>query len=181
MLYTIRMPVSSYPVGTLLAVDPGLRACGVALFKDGVLARAGAIRGPRAGRGPDVWSHYADLVAGWVAPHTYPRTSDCLVLVETMKVYVKGRSDPADLIELGGVAGSVVGALARAGWRADGVKAAEWNGQVPSEVRRERTQAWVKLHGWGDRVDLDTTQRYQEDVWSALGIGRWHVGGRRRV
>lgn len=126
------------------------------------------MRGPATGRGPAVWSALASGVAEWlgVAPPG-------ILLVETMKVYVVGKGDPADLIELSGVAGAVVGRLGT--WSAEGVRAADWNGQVPSHIRRQRTRAWVEQAGWLGRVDLATTQRFQEDVWSAVGIGRWRT------
>lgn len=158
--------------GTCVTLDPGLRACGVALWYDGVLVRAGAVRGPATGRGPAVWSALADGVAAWVGP-----APAGVLLVETMKVYLVGKGDPADLIELSGVAGAVVGRLA--GWSAEGVKAAEWNRQVPSHIQRQRTRAWVEAQGWLDRVDLATTVRFQEDVWSAVGIGRWRMSQSR--
>ena len=158
--------------GTLLSVDPGLRASGVALWYDGVLVRAGAVCGPDAGRGPAVWSALARGVEEWlgVAPPG-------ALVVETMKVYLAGKGDPADLLELAGVAGSVVGRLSA--WSAEGVRAADWNGQVPAHIRRTRTREWVEAQGWLDRVDLATTARFQQDVWSAVGIGRWRVTGRR--
>lgn len=130
--------------------------------------RAGAVRGPATGRGPVVWSALASGVAEWlgVAPAG-------ILLVETMKVYLVGKGDPADLLELSGVAGAVVGRLSA--WTAEGVRAADWNGQVPAHIRRQRTQSWVEQAGWLSRVDLATTQRFQEDVWSAVGIGRWRT------
>lgn len=102
-----------------------------------------------------------------------------VVVVETMRAYVQGRADPADLMELAGVAGAIVGRLGASGWSSEGVRAAEWNGQVPAPIRRNRTREWVDAQGWEARVDLDTTARYQQDVWSAVGIGRWRVTGRR--
>lgn len=115
-----------------------------------------------------MWAALAAGVEEWlgVAPHG-------IVLVETMKVYVVGKGDPADLIELSGVGGAVVGRLS--GWTAEGVRASEWNGQVPAHIRRQRTRAWLEQAGWLDRVDLATTARFQEDVWSAVGIGRWRT------
>lgn len=161
--------------GLLLSVDPGLRACGVALWRDGELLRACAIRGGTEGRGPDVWRSLAASVVNWVEAGLADGESG-VVLVETMKVYAQGRADPADLVELAGVSGAIVGRL---GWRAEGVRAAEWNGQLPSPIRRNRTREWVEAQGWNARVNLDTTARFQQDVWSAVGIGRWRVTGHR--
>lgn len=131
------------------------------------------MRGPTTGRGPAVWSALAAGVATWVGP-----LEPGVLLVEEMKVYVgNGKGDPADLIELSGVAGAVVGRLV--GWTAEGVRASDWNGQVPAQIRRKRTAAWVEAQGWTSRVDLATTARFQQDVWSSVGIGRWRTTGRR--
>lgn len=163
--------------GLLLTVDPGLRACGVSCWDGEELRWARAVRGPAKGRGPAVWGALAREV-GLVVP----AGSTGALLVETMKVYSGSRTDPDDLLELNGVAGAVVGVLVSRGWSVDsveGVLARDWNGQVPSDIRRRRTQDWVESRGWSPRVDLNTTQRYQEDVWSAVGIGRWRTTGSR--
>lgn len=122
-----------------------------------------------------MWRSLAASVVNWVEAGLADGESG-VVLVETMKVYAQGRADPADLVELAGVSGAIVGRL---GWRAEGVRAAEWNGQLPSPIRRNRTREWVEAQGWDARVNLDTTARFQQDVWSAVGIGRWRVTGHR--
>lgn len=151
----------------LLTVDPGLKACGAALWRDSELVWARAVRASVVGRGPALW---ADMASNVVS--TLPQVSGRLV-VETMKVYTTGKADPDDLLELQGVSGAVVGYATSFGWRAEGVKAREWNGTVPSDIRRARTKAWVEARGWSSRVDLNTTARFQQDVWSAVGIGRY--------
>ena len=155
-------------------LDPGQHACGVSLWRGPELVRAGAVRRPDAvdREGPGMWAAMAVLVELWLAGSGVER-----LVVETMKQYAgTGRARPEDLLELAGVAGAVVGRLAIP---AVGAKAAEWNGQVPSAIRRARTQAWVTERGWSDRVNLNTTARFQQDVWSAIGIGRWWSTGRR--
>jgi hypothetical protein len=123
-----------------------------------------------------VWQALARGVETWLeANYSLPG----VVLVETMKAYVQGRADPADLMELAGVAGAIVGRLGTSGWSSEGVRAAEWNGQVPAPIRRNRSREWVEAQGWVERVDLDTTARFQQDVWSAVGIGRWRITGKR--
>lgn len=160
----------------MLSIDPGLRACGVALWSDtvdGELVWARALRGPKDGRGPALWAAYGRLVRDLfedVDPWGH-------LVIETMKQYVNGKADPDDLLELQGVSGAIVGVLSSRGWSVEGVLARDWNGQVPSKVRRARTQAWVESKGWTSRVDVRTTQRYQQDVWSAVGIGRWATSG----
>lgn len=178
MLYTVQMPTSRprltdppaspVPAGSFLAVDPGLGACGLALFSGRVLVRAGAAVQQSERRGPDAWRRLALEVQAWLGELPCDR-----VVVELMQDH--GQFS-ADLLELNGVAGAVVATL---GKPAKGVLAAEWNGQVPSEVRRLRTAEWVAAQGWWSRVDLATTARFQQDVWSAIGIGRFEIARRR--
>lgn len=159
----------------IVAVDPGLRACGVAVF-DRELLWAGAVRGPKEGRGAPLWRAYGELV--WEALDAYDSVADGVLVVEAMKVYVYGKGDPEVLLELAAIGGAVVACAPRA-WPVECVKARDWNGQVTSTIRRERTRAWVEQNGWLDRVDLNTTARFQQDVWSAIGIGRWKLTGSR--
>lgn len=164
----------------LITIDPGLRACGVAVFRDGSLVWAAAVRGPREGRGPRLWRSLGTNVEAVLPGCEEGPGPSALwhVVIETMKVYVNGPGDPDDLLELAGIGGAISAAVP-AWWTLEGVLARDWSGQVPSAIRRERTRAWVEQNGWLDRVDLNTTARFQQDVWSAIGIGRWKLTGSR--
>lgn len=98
--------------------------------------------------------------------------------VETMRVYPNHPVPVEDLLRLSEVVGAVVGG-APVGWSFVGVNTPTWNGQVPAAVRRGRTQDWVSERGWMPRVDLKTTVRFQQDVWSAIGIGRFILSGKK--
>lgn len=161
----------------LVTVDPGLRACGVAVFRDGRLTSAFAVRGPADVRGPRLWrSLGGDVCHRLSKTGLFPQQGH--LVVETMKVYTEGKADPDDLLELQGVA-SAIACGVPGWWSVEGVLTRDWNGQVPSAVRRERTKKWVADNGWLDAVDLNTTARFQQDIWSAIGIGRWKIEGRR--
>jgi len=166
------MPTSS--VGYLLAVDPGLRCVGVALFKDGVLVRAAALRGPATGRGPAVWSALAQDVERWVGMQG-TRTTPGTLVVEMMKVQVKGRADPADLIELSGVTGAVVGRLAADCWRAEGFEPAAWKGQVPRDIYGARVEGHLRAEGLWSRVEVPSRATELNDAMHAAGLGRWYL------
>lgn len=163
----------------LVTVDPGLRACGVAVFRDGVLTSAFAVRGPADVRGPRLWRSLGGDVCHRLSKVALFAQQGHL-LVETMQVHTTATSkgDPDDLLELQGVASAVVSKVPN-WWSVEGVLTRDWNGQVPSAVRRERTQKWVTDNGWTDRVDLNTTARFQQDIWSAIGIGRWKIQGHK--
>lgn len=158
--------------GWILSVDPGLRCVGVALFKDGVLVRAAALRGPTTGRGPAVWSALAQDVERWVGMQGNPTTPGTLV-VELMKVQVKGRADPADLLELAGVTGAIVGRLSS--WSAEGFEPAAWKGQVPRDIYGARVEGHLRAEGLWSRVEVPSRATELNDAMHAAGLGRWYL------
>lgn len=161
---------------TLLALDPGLRCVGVALFRDGALVRAAALRGPARGRGPSVWAAYAPLVQDWL-----PMSVELLigkggtVLVEQMQVHAHGGADPADILELAGVSGAVVGALSVAGWSAAGALARDWKGQIPRDVFGARVEGHLRDEGLLHLVEPTSRATERNDIMHAVGLGRWWI------
>ncbi len=114
---------------TLLAIDPGLRACGCALFVNGLLCRAALVKNPEKKlRGPQAHVPMAIAVREWVGytpldlvleyPRVYPNHSN------------KRSEDPNDLLELAGVDGAIAALLgpARHYFPSD------WKGQVPANA-----------------------------------------------
>lgn len=161
----------------MLAVDPGLRACGVALFHNGVLVRAGVVRGLREGQGPEVWAALATEVEEWArltvltTRYTYGH-----LVVETMRHNPHGRSVPVeDLLELAGVAGAVVGRLP--GWTAHAAQAHRWKGQVPRDVMGRRVEAHLREEGLWARVEVPSVKDHLNDAMHAVGMGRWWLDG----
>lgn len=166
--------------GYLLAIDPGLRCVGVALFKDGVLVRAGAVRGPPPPvRGPAVWSLLAQAVESWlervqtVPPVRHPLLDPGILVVETMR-YDHGskKGSAEDLLEVQAVGAAVVGRLA--GWSAHEAPAHVWKGQTPRDIFAARVEKdlradpaeWVK-------VEVPSRATELNDAMHAVGIGRW--------
>jgi hypothetical protein len=43
----------------IIALDPGLRGCGLAMFHGNVLERCGYVRGAKTGRDVDAWAAMA--------------------------------------------------------------------------------------------------------------------------
>lgn len=117
-----------------LACDPGLRSAGVSLFHGNELIRAGLPKNPnKTDRGPKVWMSQAQAVHDWCAGITPD-----IVVVETMMVYPGPRRgvDPADLLELQGVAGAVCALWPKASHY--GFLAKTWKQSVPQKIFAER-------------------------------------------
>jgi hypothetical protein len=146
------------------------------LFKDGVLVRAAALRGPATGRGPAVWSAYADLVAAWAMPIYNGGGPDWKrLVVEMMKVQVKGKGDPADLIELSGVSGAIVGRMVADRWQAVGFEPSVYKGQVPRDIYGARVEGHLRAEGLWSCVEVPSRATELNDAMHAVGLGRWYL------
>lgn len=153
-------------MSTLLAIDPGIRGAGCALFRDGRLFKAWYQRNPvKKGAGPVAWFALGDAVASEVEGpvDTY--------VVEVMQIYRHGRGDPNDLLELAGV-GAAIGASV--GCReAFGYRPREWKGTVPGDVFTERIKSWLTD---ADRsVIVKCAASLEHNVYDAIGLGIVHL------
>lgn len=149
----------------LVAIDPGLRECGVAEFLDGELTRCDAIV-CHHGEGPVQWVATADALAEWIG--------DVIVdeLAIEYMVTRRGRRDAHDaLIQLSQVSGATYSMV-----RADAssaIKPAEWTKSRPKKVNHRRVRK---------RLDDDETaaltaglkrapKANAKEVLDAVGIG----------
>lgn len=156
-----------------LTVDPGLRGCGYAWWYGQELLIAGFAPAPGDDTGPPAWVRNALAVAS-TAPPDEPVV---LVVVETMRVYKNGRSDPADLLQLQGVSSAVSTHFhALHGCRVEGVEASKWKGQVPRKIMGARVEKQVQALGWSSRVLAPKNQSQLNDVHHAVGLGLYSWG-----
>lgn len=123
----------------VVAIDPGLRYCGVAVADSDRLVACALVANPdKQGRNPEAWASMAKAVRGWAMLHgPFARARS-----ETPQVYQPGhhggkRIDPSDLLQLQGV----VGALSMAFDGLETVQPAQWKGQLPKEVCHTRIRA----------------------------------------
>jgi hypothetical protein len=149
-----------------LTVDPGLSGCGWSVWKDGDLVEAGFVAGEGV-REPETWGSLAAEVVGRA----------CLtpdeVVVETMRVYTQGKSDPADLFALQGLAGALLGVAHARGMKGRGFLASKWKGQVPRDVTGARVERDIEIKAWGDRVRWPTRKTWRNDVCHAIALGQF--------
>ena len=110
----------------ILAIDPGLRACGCAVLDAGGLIAAALVKNTDTGRGPAAALAMATAVGAWSRKYGAVRT----LVLEYPRVYPGMRdNDPSDLIELACVDGAL------AAWfsvPAHHYYPSEWKGQVPA-------------------------------------------------
>lgn len=149
---------------SLLALDPGLRKAGVALFDEaGRLGVAALARNSVRGRGGAAWLGMRDAVINACAD--LPDEA----AIEVMQIDGRG-APPADLLELNGVAGAVLG------WVGAGktYTPKQWKGSVPKDVHHRRAKASLSKDELG--VLTRSGHAAQKDVLDAVALGLFHLG-----
>lgn len=164
-------------VGWTLAVDPGLRVCGLALFEQDTLYRAWLSRNPlRTERGPEAWEAMARAALNDFISHT-PRRGRVpkRLVVEVPQVYWRagqgGRA--ADLIELAGVVGAVAATLpvmTRVHYLPR-----QWKGQVPKNVHNKRIMKRLR-DGEPERILRPSAASLMHNVVDSIGLGLKQLG-----
>lgn len=165
-----------------LAIDPGLRGCGVALLRDGQLEKACYLPNPvKSGKGPDSWMAMARAVLTWLP---IPADDIDSLTIEGQHIYgatkmgASAGADPNDLLELAGVAGCLYAILEPKVRRR--VEPREWKGQVSKVICQLRVNKRLSPEE-AARIVLPSTRtgkpsELAHNVYDAIGIGLWAVG-----
>lgn len=157
----------------LISVDPGLRACGVAVFRAAVLKRAMFVVSPeRVKRGAACW-----VAMAWAVAQAVNGESWTSGVVEFPQQY-DGEShevDRRDLSELTAIAGAVALILsARCGDLWSPVPR-EWKGQVPKDVHGRRILSRL-TPAEEHRIEWPKGDRFRHNVTDAIGLGLRRIG-----
>lgn len=167
----------------LVAVDPGIRGCGVAVFRGPTLVKAAYVENPcREGNR----AAEAATMASWVRGAADAGDPVSEVAVEWPQVYARqirsgsSAGDPNDLTPLAGVVSAV--ALAFFPAKCSSYLPAEWKGQMTKEACRVRVAMRLSPEEHA-LVDGSATRSKVHNVWDAVGVGLHHLGRfeRRRV
>jgi hypothetical protein len=169
---------------SLLAVDPGIRGCGAAVFTDGKLVAAAYVKNPlRTGNRAREAATMAEAVRDWALARDVDE-----IAVEWMKVYWgdEGGKDPNDLLALCGI-GAAVAALT--GAETTSYLGSEWKRTLKKEPCHARIRLRLDPREKGvAEAAVRAAGSLGHNVMDAVGIGLHHlrrlgiVGpGRRRV
>lgn len=164
----------------VLAIDPGARGCGAALFQDDGLSRLVAADYVVCSRRDDLRSAPFEVRA-WVASR-----ADCLavnrVVIEFPQTYHgrAARGDTNDLLSLAFVDGAIAALFAVA--EVTLVRPFDWKGSVPKPT--SATGAYIIRSRVETRLSDDEKAavvwpkngRHSWDVADAIGIGLHHFG-----
>lgn len=167
----------------MIAVDPGLRACGVAIFDaqrqgEPKLLRAAYVKGPHFGveglcmpeNLPPMWDGMRTAVNEWIGK----RPLDTHLVVEMPRIYPAARQtgNQNDLVNLAGTVAAVSTLLVETRTL---VYPRDWKGTLDPDSMIERIQKRLSPEETA-RVELPSAASLHHNVWDAVGIGLHAVG-----
>ena len=171
---------------TLIAIDPGIRGCGVAVFRMARLMTCAyvknAFRAPLPLRVEDAarCAAMAREVFEWFPPgliDTRPSPGvleNQQLVVEFPQVYQGGaqKGDPNDLLLLAGVV-SALAALCSGIALCTCYRPKEWKGQVPKHIHQRRIEKRLtEVESERVTCDLATVPAsLRHNAWDAIGLG----------
>jgi hypothetical protein len=146
----------------LVAIDPGVRHLGVAVFDNGRLVRARLVE----------IENLTEI--------TYAICRE--VVIEKPQVYPKSPGDPNDLIDLAIVVGRIAGhfevaqPLSRSQPpRFSFYKPSQWKGQTPKPIHHARIRAELERQGTLSCVEIPRAKSLAHNIWDAVGLGLFHI------
>ncbi len=169
------MPQDFHSV-SLLAVDPGLRGCGVALFKKGVLHWAAYVPNvSSSGRGPVVQAAMAMSV--WAAVDDRGVEPEHLIVEFPMVYPGVANIDVNDLLDIAGVAAAVMTEYALG----EGVTPRNchfslpnaWKGNIKKAIMTERIKNSLTTN---ERMCIQSVGAKDHNTVDAVGLGLWQLG-----
>jgi hypothetical protein len=167
----------------LLALDPGIRGCGVAIFRDRRLTDCAYVKNPiKTGATIDVSVSMGSKVVSWFLERAGRNFDE--VIVEYPRVYQRGggksKGDPNDLLPLVAVDAVVVGSPAWVKIRQ--VFPSDWKGQASKGAVRTRVVARL------DAAEMKVLEAGEKEarslahnVTDSVGIGLFALGRFERM
>lgn len=169
-------------IGVIAAsIDPGIRATGIALWRDGRLASARLVRIPDAPKPPEAWTLMARRVRDAAGVRDATGNASRFV-IEFPRTYggrsVRGSTD--DLLVLAGLVGTIAELLSDYG-TVELVHPQDWKGGTPKTISKRRTEGRLFEDELG-RIDwAGCPASLEHNVWDSIGIGLKAFGTGRAV
>jgi hypothetical protein len=157
-------------MGKLIAIDPGVKMCGFAVFADDELVDAGIVRPSKRNRKSLFDSAYS--MANLLRDKAVLSFAD--LVVERMRIYNKlaQEGDPNDLLDVAYVTGIIVGRLACYFRTLRTPTAHEWKGNIPKPIHHERIKRDCPQ---AEPLAQKTAKTYRHNVYDAIGLGLWAI------
>jgi hypothetical protein len=166
----------------VVAMDPGIRGCGLAMFEAGRLKHATYVRNPTRKGSDGLAITTMGLAVGstaktWLAPRAKDTPLVCCVEMPQVYAHGKGEGDPNDLIPLAAVDGALLTALP---WSATVTyRPRVWKGTIDPDILTARLCStapgallYPDEHTHTDKVCTSLAH----NMWDAVGIGLYYLG-----
>lgn len=161
-------------MGVVVSLDPGIRACGIAVWRGEQLARADLVKNPvTKGLDGHAMQSMVSAITHWLGAEESVSTA----VVEFPKVYQRTRSkgDPNDLTVLAGVSMGFACAV-RPGVVLR-VFPSDWKGQMPEEATTARVRTRLDLFEAQCLKNAEERAKsLAHNVVDAVGVGLWALG-----
>lgn len=154
----------------LVSVDCGVRGCGVAVFSDGLLARATYVKNPLH-RGQSATSAIA--MARAVRLYCVAGVPLDVLAIETMKIYPadEQKGNQNDLLGVQLVAGAITGILnAR---ETISYIPQEWKGTIDADVCTDRIKSRLTIV---EKAAVESVGELDHNTYDGIGIGLKYLG-----
>lgn len=153
----------SNPNGRGIAIDPGLKGLGVAVFYRAELVKCSFVEpDKKVKRNLAAWRKLAHNLK-----EEYGTNYDWIV-VESQQIYSRGKARPSDIMELRGISSMILGMYAHVPEQALPLPR-EWKGQLPPEVLARRVDA--RLCSSEHKRITETRKGRLLDIKHAIGLG----------
>lgn len=156
----------------LLALDPGIRGCGVAFFQDGELQTGMYVPNPAArGNGPEEVRQMVAAVKYYLLPRCTLGLDE--LVIEWPQVYSTSRGkDPNDLLPLVGIGCGLACVFPRA--YAVRYLPREWKSTMAKGAAFEKRV--LDRLGTDERQFISGPRSLLHNVYDAIGLGLFHLG-----
>lgn len=163
-----------------LFIDPGLRACGSALFRDSELVAAGLPKGGdhdvrRPEERSEAWIEMALSVLRWAGDEIDELTIELPQIYQTshQKAQKKG-TDQNDLIHLAAVVSAICATYATIPRRV--LLPMEWKSQIPKEIMHARAAVVLSPEELSLIPLTPRSRKRDHNTMDAVSMGLWALG-----
>lgn len=158
------MTLKIFEKGYLLAIDPGYRYVGAALFHDGRLIFVAKERGPEGAR------HPKGLAAHVKNKYTRLSGKTPKVACERMQKYGNRKETHEDIDLVNKTVRALRKEFGKFVWH---YTPFQWKRHIPKHIHKKRIEACL------DRQELELCVNISHDEWDAIGIGLVATGRMR--
>ncbi len=154
----------------MICVDPGLRGCGVALFRAGNLVRASYVTNPVTSGG----GYGAHKAMGLAVSRSYGYVGISRIIIEHPRIYpaAQQKGDLNDLLDVTGVGSSVAACYPTV--ESETLYPYDWKGNVEKKVMTERISRSITNE---EREGIEKCYaKLMHNTLDAIGIGLYKLG-----